>query len=225
MINNIEGAIPLPEPESESWNYLMCPHGCNLHLRAASPRDEYTARVEVRWCSSHPDKFNLQADRPTDLSCPGCDKHIRMKLVEGPDGTGSSFEDDEGQDDKHAFMACLWAPNGDCREAVLKKLRKHVHDAFVLGFALAKHCIEKRRILLVTKGAREFHEVKFLDQFWELRTMEHLPVHPSRVGGCDLRFQGVFNKIRAWEQIDFDKVVLLDLDIMVVRSTSDSACG
>ena len=57
--------------------------------------------------------------------------------------------------------------------------------------------------------------------FWEIRQIEHLDVHPSRLASCEKRFKMVFTKLRALELEDFSRVVLLDLDILVVRGIDD----
>ena len=211
---------PMRLPDVDSPTELRCPHGCSL-IMSLSHREENTIHVDVRCGSTEPCKFVLQARQPADRKCPGCFKHIAMKLVKGPDDTSSGDEVDVDHEHKHAFMACLWPPHHGSPADRSNSVRKYVHDAVILGFALQKHCFEQRRVLLVTADALVYDEVKFLGHLWELREMDDMKVHKSRLRGCEQRFRGVFNKLQAWQQTEFHKVVLLDLDILVVRNIDE----
>lgn len=48
-----------------------------------------------------------------------------------------------------------------------------------------------------------------------------MKVHPSRLMGSDKRFADVFTKLRALEQTEFSKVILMDLDTIVVQSIDE----
>lgn len=151
-----------------SFNSMVktsCPNGCKLELLTTG-QDEFSATVQVRYHNGHPTKFDLQGCTPTHRSCPGCNRHIMMRVIERPryDDDESDEDEEETEDQpKHAFMACLWASNGeDWRDS----LRKYVHDALILGYCLARYCSLKRRVLLVTRDAAQVPEVQFLDQFW-----------------------------------------------------------
>jgi len=82
---------------------------------------------------------------------------------------------------------------------------------------LAKHS-QQRRVLLVTSDTFRVAEVRILVNFWELRKVEHMDVHRSRLQRSDQRFADVFTKLRALEQTGFSKVILMDLDTIVVQS-------
>ena len=48
-----------------------------------------------------------------------------------------------------------------------------------------------------------------------------MKVHGSWLAGCERRFVDVFTKLRALQQVDFSKIVLLDLDVIVVRDIGE----
>ena len=116
-------------------------------------------------------------------------------------------------------MACLWTPS-ESKEGAREKLKKYIHDALILGYCLWRHC-RHRRVLLTTQNTLRVEEVSILNIFWELRPVEHMRVHESRLKGSDKRFAGVFTKLRALEQTDFSKVILMDLDTIVVQSIDE----
>jgi hypothetical protein len=73
-------AKPMRLPEVDSPMKLRCPHACFLILEV-SHREEHTIHIDVRYGKTEPCKFVLQAHEPADRSCPGCDRHIRIELV------------------------------------------------------------------------------------------------------------------------------------------------
>ena len=44
--------------------------------------------------------------------------------------------------DKHAFMACLWAPDERDPKKRDEKLQRYITDAMVLGYSLSLKCLK-----------------------------------------------------------------------------------
>jgi hypothetical protein len=89
-----------------------------------------------------------------------------------------------------------------------------------LGRSLRATGARETRVVMVTRDVPEAARLRLADQGWTLREIE--PVKNPTPAGEQLfpRFESVFTKLRAWELLDFDKVVLLDAD-MVVRGPID----
>jgi hypothetical protein len=76
-------------------------------------------------------------------------------------------------------------------------------------------------VVMVTADVPLRTRARLTAQGWTLRDVE--PVTNPTAAGQQLfaRFESVFAKLRAWELVDFDKVVLLDADMVVLRSIDE----
>ena len=93
---------------------VKCPHGCRLTLQVSQWGDDAThPHVNVRCGSSAPTSLVLRANKPTDRACPGCERHLCIEVVGGPDHYIASNEVVADCTDSNAFMACLWPPDSD----------------------------------------------------------------------------------------------------------------
>jgi len=193
-----------------------------LQVQVAQSKEQGTGQ-------SNPVECMLLTDSALkDLACPGCHYHLRIRVLgeQQPDTYHVSSDDEEeereAQAERVAFMACLWGPvSEESGHKVTEKILKYCHDAIILGYCLARHCVHQKRVLLVTSDMLRFVEVQFLNQYWELRQVSHLKVHSSRLHNTDPSYRSGFTKLRALEQTDFAKVILFDLDVIVVRSIDE----
>ena len=204
------------------WQYqYRCPHGCKLNIVMCN-WDDQTVKLEFWYRQGDPRTVKLQGTQPADRGCPACTRHIQFRLVHehnALDDDAPEEEVQERQDGAYAYMACLWTPS-ESKEVARENLKKYIHDALILGYCLRKHC-RHRCVLLTTQSTLRVEEVSLLKIFWELRPVEHMKVHPSRLMGSDKRFADVFTKLRALEQTEFSKVILMDLDTIVVQSIDE----
>ena len=204
------------------WQYqYRCPHGCKLHIEMCNG-DDQSVDLKYFYREGDPRKLNLQGTQPADRACPACGRHIEFQLVHEHNALDDDAPEEEVQerrDGGYAYMACLWTPS-ESKEVARENLKKYIHDALILGYCLRRHC-RHRRVLLTTQSTLRVEEVSLLKIFWELRPVEHMKVHPSRLMGSDKRFADVFTKLRALEQTEFSKVILMDLDTIVVQSIDE----
>ena len=185
-------------------------------------RDDQTVNLKFFYREGDPHTVELQGTTAADRACPVCSKHIQFQLIDrhnAHDDDAPEEEVQECQDGEYAYMACLWTPS-ESKEGARENLKKYIHDALILGYCLQTHC-QHRRVLLTTQNTLRVEEVSLLNIFWELRIVKHMTVHESRLQGSDKRFADVFTKLRALEQIDFSKVILMDLDTIVVQSIDE----
>jgi hypothetical protein len=90
-----------------------------------------------------------------------------------------------------------------------------------LGRSLRATGTRAPMVLLLTPDVPSRAREDLAAQGWTLRDIEPVknptPAHQQLFP----RFDKVFTKLRAWELTDFDKVVLLDADMVVVRNIDD----
>jgi len=212
--------ISLPKADGFDIVAVSCPHGCRLQLRT-SVHDKTKVEVHIR-CeneSTEPIKLSFGSLKTRNPNCPKCAKHMAITLVE--DNPYHSKQ--EKTEKTHAFMACLWAPEDNVLATGREKVQRYITDALVLGFSLSQSCPAHPRVLLCSSEVGRFIEIELLRLYWEVKFVKHLEVHPTRVNAkhMEARFSKVFTKLRCWEQIEYSKICILDLDIIVTKSIHD----
>ncbi|CAJ1360607.1 unnamed protein product [Effrenium voratum] len=113
-----------------------------------------------------------------------------------------------------AFLVCLWGSSKD-----------YVLGALVLGFAIKRTRTRHSLVCLHTSDVPLAH-INLLRLFWDCRLVDHVQVSAaSRLSTDDKveesRFSNVFTKLRALEQTDFEKVLVMDIDLLVVSNIDD----
>ena len=88
-----------------------------------------------------------------------------------------------------------------------------------MGVCLNKHSAV-RRIMYADCKALAQPSIKLLQLFWEVREFKHLKVDARLAEFTNPRLAGVWSKLLAWKLMagEFDKVLLLDTDLVVVGS-------
>ena len=94
-------------------------------------------------------------------------------------------------------------------------------DALVLGESLRIHQTKHPYILLITDDVPGKWKSVLIKVGWQLRTVEYINGDKFYTRGSGGRFSGVFTKLQALNLTEFDKVVLLDLDLLVRESIDD----
>ena len=90
-----------------------------------------------------------------------------------------------------------------------------------LGKSLEAHGTTVLRIVLVTADVTSEARERLSRQGWQLRDVEPLEnPNPDTVHLFE-RFRNVYTKLRAWELIDLDKIVLLDADVITLQNIDD----
>eukprot|EP00913_Durusdinium_trenchii_P035564 g33281.t1 len=112
---------------------------------------------------------------------------------------------------RYAFLICLWGSSKD-----------YVLGALVLGFSIKRTRTKHSLVCLHTEDVSPEH-VKLLQIFWDCRVVEHIEVAAAKRLSTDdrveeSRFSKVFTKLRALQQVDFEKVLVMDIDLLVLSS-------
>lgn len=97
----------------------------------------------------------------------------------------------------------------------------YVPGAEVLGKSLEASGSKVPRVAMVTADISLSARAKLEHQGWEIRLVGPIanPTPDSLL--VFARFAPVFTKLRAWELTDFDRVVLLDADTLVIKNVDD----
>ena len=94
----------------------------------------------------------------------------------------------------------------------------YVLGALVLGYSIGRTGSRHARVCLHTEDVPQ-HFLALLAKVWECRLVEHVKSTPTLSVG-EPRFEKVFTKLRGMSLTDFEKILVLDID-MLVRSNVD----
>lgn len=91
---------------------------------------------------------------------------------------------------------------------------EYVLGALVLGHSLRRSSQVARVCLVAPEVAPE--SLELLRHIWDCRAGEHVGVAKDlETFGERHRFAKVFTKLRAMELVDFEKVLVMDIDLLV----------
>lgn len=115
---------------------------------------------------------------------------------------------------RYAFVICLWGSSKD-----------YVLGALVLGYSIKRTKTQNTLVCLHADDVPPEY-VELLQLFWECRVVDHIEVKAARRLSTDdyieeSRFFKVFTKLRALEQTDFEKVLVMDIDLLVLSNIDD----
>eukprot|EP00438_Fugacium_kawagutii_P026788 Skav209674 [mRNA] locus=scaffold1603:30998:32344:- [translate_table: standard] len=100
---------------------------------------------------------------------------------------------------------------------------KYVQGALALGFSLEASGTTHDRVLLHTSDLPE-ESLQLLGQFWTLKEVPYIiSAGDLHVDSDKVRFREVFTKLHVFnpDAVPFDKVVFLDLDMIVLRNIDE----
>ena len=90
-----------------------------------------------------------------------------------------------------------------------------------LGSSLKASGTQVPMVLMVTPEVRPVTRDQLTEQGWTVQEVEPIP-NPNPVTQQMLpRFGAAYTKLRAWQLVEYDKVVLLDADTIVVQNVDD----
>jgi glycogenin glucosyltransferase len=97
----------------------------------------------------------------------------------------------------------------------------YVPGAEALGRSLTMTGTPFPKVLMVTPDVTEASRARLVAEGWRIVEVTPIPnPHPER-GLLFARFGNVFTKLHAWELTDYDKVVFLDADTIVVQKIDE----
>ncbi|MEP7125229.1 MAG: glycosyltransferase family 8 protein [Byssovorax sp.] len=90
-----------------------------------------------------------------------------------------------------------------------------------LGSSLASSGTTEPKVLMVTPEVRMVTRDRLAAQGWIIREIAPIPNPNPATQRMLPRFSAAYTKLRAWQLTDFDKVVLLDADTLVMKNVDD----
>jgi alpha-N-acetylglucosamine transferase len=89
-----------------------------------------------------------------------------------------------------------------------------------LGKSLAVSGSKEAKVVLVTPDIGPLSRARLAQQGWKVHAVDPV-ASPTADRLLFSRFANVFTKLRAWELVEFDRVVLLDADTLVLQNVDD----
>src|SRR5262249_253339 len=90
-----------------------------------------------------------------------------------------------------------------------------------LGGSLRASGTQEPMVLMVTQDVRPVTRTRLADQGWTIQEIEPIDNPNPATHQMLPRFGAAYTKLRAWELIEFEKVVLLDADTVVLKNVDD----
>ena len=113
---------------------------------------------------------------------------------------------------KFAFVTVLWAPeDGNPQEYIV--------NALSLGCSLRKTNTKHDLVLLATPDLLRHDSARALSTYWDVRQQDHMEV-PFEMR-CAPRFRHVFTKLSVMQLTEYEKVLMLDADMLVIRNVDE----
>lgn len=112
---------------------------------------------------------------------------------------------------RYAYLICLWGASA-----------QYMVGAMVLGASLRKTGSKHDRVCLYTEDVPEEH-LQCLSKLWNCRLMTHVDVAMEKLSFPDNeeRFAKVFSKLRGLGLTQYEKVLMMDIDLLVRSNIDD----
>lgn len=148
-----------------------------------------------------PDQYG-QTYKWYNMNCPCCRRPLEVTVTSMGKGWKDSYSSG-----RRAFVGSLWGANAG-----------YALGAVVLGVRLRELSPDIERVMLHTDDVPPNYLAAFSqDGLWQLKEVNYIDgVEDLYVSKGNI-FDGVFTKLAAWNLTDFEKVLLLDLDIIPFR--------
>ncbi|CAE7568867.1 unnamed protein product [Symbiodinium pilosum] len=139
--------------------------------------------------------------------CPCCKRPMKIEL------SLQSAEPDPpaAVRGKYAFLICLWGAS-----------REYLLGALVLGYSIKRTGSKHDRVCLYTSDVPHAH-IQLLSRLWICRPISHIDVAMEQLSFPDKedRFAKVFTKLNGLALTEYEKVLMMDIDLLVRRNIDD----
>ena len=106
----------------------------------------------------------------------------------------------------HAYVTVLYGNN------------IYLAGALVLGYSLMKTNTAHDRVILVTPDVSDEYRSYLKPVYTHIIDIDYVQVSSEIFSDEDTRFRDVFTKLQALSLIQYDKIILLDLDMIITRN-------
>ncbi|CAE7198310.1 unnamed protein product [Symbiodinium natans] len=178
-------------------------------IRLSSPLTKYTEELSEPQSEGFDWKWY-----PT--SCPCCRRPLDITVSAGTSyktwdkwDTWDTWEHGEQHAPRCAYVCVVWGANAG-----------YALGAAVLGTRLQELQAEQGGaadlILMHTDDVPQNY-LEELSKIWKLQSTEYIDGVPALYTTKGTRFDGVFTKLSAWKLVEYDKVMLLDIDTLPLK--------
>ncbi|AGD92165.1 p13-like protein [Megavirus lba] len=94
----------------------------------------------------------------------------------------------------------------------------YLSGALVLGYTLFKSKTPHDRVILVTPDVSETYKSYLRDIYTHVIDIDYVKVSSNIFLEQDTRFRDVFTKLSCLSQVQYDKIILLDLDMIISKN-------
>lgn len=94
----------------------------------------------------------------------------------------------------------------------------YLTGAIVMGYSLMKTKTPHHRIIMVTPDVDENYKIILRELYTHVIDIEYMPTHKNIFKDENTRFINVFTKLLALTLIDYDKIILLDTDMIICQN-------
>mmetsp|Transcript_20810 Transcript_20810/g.36716 ORF Transcript_20810/g.36716 Transcript_20810/m.36716 type:complete len:703 (+) Transcript_20810:43-2151(+) len=184
------------KPDAEGWHWRhyktscpCCRRPLDIDLQDASADTDPWA-VETPWAEEIDGADGTQ-ENPGDFSTGGSDQHK------------------EASSERYAYCCAIWGANAG-----------YALGAAVLGSRLRELGAGQNGgpdLVLLHTDDLPMNYLKLLASVWTLQEVDYIDGVEALYNMRGTNFDGVFTKLQAWSLVQYDKVLLLDLDIIPLR--------
>ena len=156
---------------------------------------------------------NAQGSRYWNSWCPCCRRPIDVACFGAPswpsaigkDGATTCYTRRVSREPRYAYVAALWGSGPG-----------FILGALVLGRSLRRTGTKYDLVLLHTEIPAIAREL--LSKLWTLKEVDYIHATSALFGHdqSTSRFAGVFTKLHALSLVEYDKVIMLDIDLAVL---------
>ncbi|CAK9051475.1 unnamed protein product [Durusdinium trenchii] len=141
-------------------------------------------------------------------SCPCCKRPLEIELLSTPPQRPAVAPEATG---RYAFLICLWGASAE-----------YMVGAMVLGASIRKTGSKHHRVCLYTDDVPQEH-IRELSKLWRCKLITHVDAVMDQLSFPDKeeRFAKVFTKLRGLGLTEYEKVLMMDIDLLVRSNIDD----
>ena len=104
-----------------------------------------------------------------------------------------------------------------CYTAILYGDNEYFLGALMLGFTLSKIKSPFDKILMVTPDT-PYNQRNILEQYFIIKEVPYIYINDANFADQNTRFREVFTKFNLFKLTQYDKIIILDLDMFVLHN-------
>ncbi|CAJ1377921.1 unnamed protein product [Effrenium voratum] len=139
--------------------------------------------------------------------CPCCKRPLDIQLA-GPETPQLIHPEAKG---RFAYLICLWGSSPE-----------YIAGALVLGSSIQRTGSKHDRVCMYTEDVPKEY-IRLLSKFWRCKCIDHVDAVLEQLSFPDReeRFANVFTKLRGLGLTEYEKVLMMDIDLLVMSNIDE----